>query len=103
MPNILHSIRNRTPFRAQVKSYAQLQPGMEVTGFVKATSKKGCFVTLGSGVDARVLLSNLSDTFVTDPAKAFPPVCARSIPRSALSLRHVVPRVSGLRALWLAA
>lgn len=58
----------------QVKSYSQLQPGVEATGFVKATSKKGCFVTLGAGVDARVLLSNLSDTFVADPAKAFPPV-----------------------------
>lgn len=60
-----------------MKNYGQLQPGMEVTGFVKATSKKGCFVTLGEGVDARVLLSNLSDTFVADPAKAFPP--ARTI------------------------
>jgi hypothetical protein len=38
---------------------------------------QGCFVSLGRGVDARVLLSNLSDTFVPAPAAAFPAVRTR--------------------------
>ena len=33
---------------------------------------KGCFIMLSRKLDAKVLLSNLSDTFVKDPEKEFP-------------------------------
>ena len=42
-------------------------------GYVRAVGAQGVFVTLGRGVDARIRLSNLSDTFVEDPAAAFVP------------------------------
>lgn len=42
-------------------------------GYVKSCSPKGCFVTLGPNIDARILMANLSTTFIDDPAKEFPP------------------------------
>lgn len=42
-------------------------------GFVKSTSKKGCFISLAPQVDAIVLTCNLSKAFVKDPAESFPP------------------------------
>eukprot|EP00899_Mesostigma_viride_P026493 jgi/Mesvir1/7028/Mv09156-RA.1 len=50
-----------------------LKPGGEILGYVKSISTKGCFVSVAPGVDARVMLCNLSDSFVADPVKAFPP------------------------------
>jgi rRNA biogenesis protein RRP5 len=47
--------------------------GSYVQGYVKSTSKAGCFVALSHSVDARCLLKNLSDSFVTDVARSFPP------------------------------
>ncbi len=40
---------------------------------MKAASKYGVFVSLSDEVDARVKMSNLADSFVEDPAQAFPP------------------------------
>jgi ribosomal protein S1 len=40
---------------------------------VKSATSKGCFVTLAPHVDARILVSNLSDTFVQDISEKFPP------------------------------
>jgi hypothetical protein len=95
--------------QAELASVADLSPGELVSGFVRNCSQKasddaccepkhpglcshgvvrsllraqGCFVALGRGVDARVLLSNLSDTFVPAPAAAFPAVrpCSHDCP-----------------------
>lgn len=45
---------------------------MQVIGYVKAASKYGVFVSLSDGIDARVKMSNLADSFVEDAAQAFP-------------------------------
>ncbi|KAF8085254.1 hypothetical protein N665_0674s0019 [Sinapis alba] len=49
-----------------------LSPDMGIEGYVKNTMSKGCFIMLSRTVDAKVLLSNLCDTFVKDPEKQFP-------------------------------
>ncbi|KAL0817225.1 rRNA biogenesis protein RRP5 isoform X1 [Brassica napus] len=49
-----------------------LSPDMAIQGYVKNTMSKGCFIMLSRKLDAKVLLSNLSDTFVKDPEKEFP-------------------------------
>lgn len=41
-------------------------------GYVKNTMSKGCFIMLSRTLEAKVLLSNLCDTFVKDPEKEFP-------------------------------
>lgn len=40
---------------------------------MKSASKKGCFVVLSRSVEGRILIKNLSDTFVADPAESFTP------------------------------
>ncbi|KAG0628431.1 hypothetical protein M758_1G025900 [Ceratodon purpureus] len=54
-------------------SIKDLKKDLEVQGFVKSATSKGCFVTLAPNVDARVLISNLSNSFVKEPAESFPP------------------------------
>ncbi|KAL8150493.1 hypothetical protein V2J09_020301 [Rumex salicifolius] len=49
-----------------------LHPNMVVQGYVKSVTSKGCFIMLSRNVDAKVLLSNLSNGFVKDPQKEFP-------------------------------
>ncbi|CDY47904.1 BnaAnng09360D [Brassica napus] len=49
-----------------------LSPDMGIEGYVKNTMSKGCFIMLSRTLDAKVLLSNLSDTFVKDPENEFP-------------------------------
>ncbi|XP_010489787.1 PREDICTED: rRNA biogenesis protein RRP5-like [Camelina sativa] len=49
-----------------------LSPDMGVQGYVKNTMSKGCFIILSRTVEAKVLLSNLCDSFVKDPEKEFP-------------------------------
>ncbi|XP_072958510.1 rRNA biogenesis protein RRP5 isoform X2 [Typha angustifolia] len=49
-----------------------LHPDMDVQGYVKNVTSKGCFIMLSRTVDARVLLSNLSDSYIEDPEKEFP-------------------------------
>lgn len=41
--------------------------------FVVNTNKSGCFVRLGRNVDGRVILKELSDEFLPNPAASFPP------------------------------
>lgn len=41
-------------------------------GYVKNVTSKGCFIMLSRMVDARILLSNLSDGYVENPEKEFP-------------------------------
>jgi predicted RNA-binding protein with RPS1 domain len=46
---------------------------LQVSGYVRGTSKYGVFVALAPGVDARVKMSNLADSFVEDAAAKFVP------------------------------
>ncbi|KAM0907254.1 hypothetical protein ACQ4PT_016250 [Festuca glaucescens] len=48
-----------------------LCPGTEVKGYVKNVNAKGCFVMLSRMVEARIILSNLSDEYVENPQKDF--------------------------------
>ncbi|CAM9409796.1 unnamed protein product, partial [Hapterophycus canaliculatus] len=42
-------------------------------GYVVDTGKVGCFVRLARGLSGRVLLKHLSDRYVSNPRKEFPP------------------------------
>lgn len=46
--------------------------GKSIRGFVRAISKSGCFVSIGTSTVARILLSNLADDFTAEPEKKFP-------------------------------
>eukprot|EP01126_Amoeba_proteus_P033648 TRINITY_DN3310_c0_g1_i1.p1 TRINITY_DN3310_c0_g1~~TRINITY_DN3310_c0_g1_i1.p1 ORF type:complete len:1748 (-),score=331.88 TRINITY_DN3310_c0_g1_i1:88-5331(-) len=48
-------------------------PGTVVRGYVWYTNHTGCFVKLPNLLRARVMLRCLSDKFITNPAKSFPP------------------------------
>lgn len=63
----------RYPAICAIEKLDDLTVDMNVQGFVKSVTKKGCFVTLSRHVDARILISNLSEDFIDDPASAFPP------------------------------
>lgn len=41
-------------------------------GYVKSVTPKGCFISLSRKLDAKILLSNLSDGFIKSPEKEFP-------------------------------
>ncbi|XP_024014881.1 rRNA biogenesis protein RRP5 isoform X2 [Eutrema salsugineum] len=56
----------------RIERIEDLSPDMGIQGYVKNTMSKGCFIMLSRTLDAKVLLSNLSDTFVKDPEKEFP-------------------------------
>eukprot|EP00268_Persea_americana_P004314 TRINITY_DN1135_c1_g1_i2.p1 TRINITY_DN1135_c1_g1~~TRINITY_DN1135_c1_g1_i2.p1 ORF type:complete len:1393 (+),score=282.83 TRINITY_DN1135_c1_g1_i2:3381-7559(+) len=49
-----------------------LHPNMDIQGYVKDISSKGCFIMLSRKIDAKVLLSNLSDGYVEKPENDFP-------------------------------
>ncbi|XP_040372263.1 rRNA biogenesis protein RRP5 isoform X1 [Rosa chinensis] len=49
-----------------------LKPNMVIQGYVKNVSSKGCFILLSRKLDAKILVSNLSDGYVDDPEKEFP-------------------------------
>ncbi|KAL4578244.1 hypothetical protein LXL04_014364 [Taraxacum kok-saghyz] len=49
-----------------------LHPDMTVEGYVKNVTPKGCFVMLSRKLDAKILISNLSDDFVSKPEQEFP-------------------------------
>ena len=61
------------PEDAEVQDVATLVPGQRIKGYVKATTKKGCFVALSRSIDAMCKLSNLADDFIADPIASFPP------------------------------
>jgi len=46
--------------------------GSVLRGFVANVSSKGCFVRLSREVTGHVLMKDLADDFVDDPAVAFP-------------------------------
>ncbi|XP_022966127.1 rRNA biogenesis protein RRP5 [Cucurbita maxima] len=66
-----HGNHEQTASR-RVEKIQDLCPHMEVQGYVKNVSPKGCFILLSRGLEAKILLSNLSDGYVKDPEKEFP-------------------------------
>ncbi|XP_020532096.1 rRNA biogenesis protein RRP5 [Amborella trichopoda] len=58
--------------KVRVEKIADLHPMMDIEGYVKSITSKGCFVMLSRHLDARILLSNLSDRYIEDPEKEFP-------------------------------
>lgn len=56
----------------RVENLEDLHPNMVVQGYVKNVTPKGCFITLSRKIDAKILLSNLSDGYVENPAHEFP-------------------------------
>ncbi|EPS59007.1 hypothetical protein M569_15804, partial [Genlisea aurea] len=54
------------------KEIKDLQPDMPVKGYVKSISTKGCYIMLSRKIDAKILICNLSDNYVENPAVDFP-------------------------------
>ncbi|CAH9109012.1 unnamed protein product [Cuscuta europaea] len=54
-----------------VQDITDLYPNMTVQGYVKNVTPKGCFIMLSRKVDAKILVSNLSDGFIEAPEKEF--------------------------------
>ncbi|CAL0321523.1 unnamed protein product [Lupinus luteus] len=55
-----------------VEKIEDLHPDIIVKGYVKSVTPKGCFIMLSRKIDAKILLSNLSDEYVDDLEKEFP-------------------------------
>ena len=49
------------------------ESGEVAYAYVIATNKRGCFVRLSRSVEGRVMLKEMSDEFLPNPAAAFPP------------------------------
>ncbi|KAL5545605.1 hypothetical protein UlMin_005292 [Ulmus minor] len=85
-----------------VEKIEDLHPDMVVQGYVKNITSKGCFIFLSRKLDAKILLSNLSDGYVKDPEKEFPIgklVTGRVLSVEPLSKRvEVTLKTSGSRA-----
>ncbi|WCJ34083.1 rRNA biogenesis protein RRP5 [Euphorbia peplus] len=56
----------------RVEKLEDLHPNSVVQGYVKAVTAKGCFILLSRKIDARILISHLSDEFIKNPEKEFP-------------------------------
>ncbi|KAK6244021.1 hypothetical protein QUC31_010430 [Theobroma cacao] len=69
-PSELGSDEDSTSKR--VEKIEDLYPNMAIQGYVKNTIPKGCFILLSRKLDAKILLSNLSDGYIDDPKKEFP-------------------------------
>jgi uncharacterized protein len=54
-------------FREDIKTMADLQPGMTLTGVVTNVTAFGAFVDIGVHQDGLVHVSQLADQFVRDP------------------------------------
>jgi uncharacterized protein len=55
-------------FAANIKTIAQLTPGMKLAGIVTNVTNFGAFVDIGVHQDGLVHISQLSDNFVKNPA-----------------------------------
>ncbi|EFJ05489.1 hypothetical protein SELMODRAFT_431529 [Selaginella moellendorffii] len=77
--NVLKSALNQFIYRGTVRKVLDLKRpgrgkmGLELSGFVKNVTEKGCFVVLAPSLEARIQLKNLSNSFVQNPAEMFPP------------------------------
>jgi len=56
-----------------VRSFADVQEGGIVAGYVKSSTDKGVFVHIAPGVVARIRISELSDKFVKDWTTSYTP------------------------------
>lgn len=56
----------------RLEKIEDLLADMVVQGYVKNISSRGCFITISRKIDAKVLLSNLSDGYVEKPEEEFP-------------------------------
>lgn len=63
----------RHRMEGDVEDDAAPTPGDIVQAYVVETNKKGCFVRLSRKVEGRVMLKELSDGFLQNPADSFPP------------------------------
>ncbi|KAL4538228.1 hypothetical protein Ndes2526B_g03454 [Nannochloris sp. 'desiccata'] len=52
---------------------SELKPGERVSGYVKSSGATGVFICLARGIDARIKLRQLSDEFVENVGKLYPP------------------------------
>ncbi|XP_060194089.1 rRNA biogenesis protein RRP5 isoform X2 [Lycium barbarum] len=68
----LSALNDTVDFAVLMEKIEDLQPNTMVQAYVKNVTPKGCFVMLSRKVDAKVLLSNLSDRYVENPEKEFP-------------------------------
>ncbi|XP_062219315.1 rRNA biogenesis protein RRP5 isoform X2 [Phragmites australis] len=59
-------------YTPRIENIDDLCSGTEIEGYVKNVNSKGCFIMLSRMVDARIILSNLSDQYVENPQKDFP-------------------------------
>ncbi|KAL1204733.1 rRNA biogenesis protein RRP5 [Cardamine amara subsp. amara] len=66
------AFNDKANFCKRFEKIEDLSPDMGVQGYVKNTMSKGCFILLSRTLEAKVLLSNLCDTFVKEPEKEFP-------------------------------
>ncbi|CAL5321310.1 unnamed protein product [Camellia sinensis] len=64
-------LNNTQYFASRVESIEDLHPKMNVQGYVKNITPKGCFIMLSRKLDAKILLSNLSDGYVENLEKEF--------------------------------
>jgi len=58
-------------FKDDVRTVADVQPGMVLEGVITNVTKFGAFVDVGVHQDGLVHISELSDRFIKDPAEAF--------------------------------
>ncbi|KAF2307726.1 hypothetical protein GH714_031243 [Hevea brasiliensis] len=56
----------------RVEKIEDLHPDTVVQGYVKNVTSKGCFIMLSRKIDAKILISNLSDEYIDNPEKEFP-------------------------------
>ncbi|KAL3625500.1 hypothetical protein CASFOL_030954 [Castilleja foliolosa] len=67
-----HASRAMHASTQHVYKITDFHPNMVVQGYVKNITSKGCFIMLSRTIDAKILLSNLSDNYVKNPENEFP-------------------------------
>ncbi|KAL3534003.1 hypothetical protein ACH5RR_007524, partial [Cinchona calisaya] len=63
---------NMNSVSPRVQNIEDLKPDMVVKGYVKNVTPRGCFIMVSRKIDAKILMSNLSEGFVENPEKEFP-------------------------------
>ncbi|XP_052176477.1 rRNA biogenesis protein RRP5 isoform X2 [Diospyros lotus] len=74
----------------RAENVKDLHPNMTVQGYVKNVTPKGCFIMLSRKLDAKILISNLSDGYVENLEREFPigkPVIGKVVSVEPLSKR----------------
>lgn len=89
--NSAEFLNNQDATSKHVDKIEDLQPDMVVQGYVKNVSSKGCFISLSRKLDAKILLSNLSEGYIDDPEKEFP--IGKLLTGRVLSVEHLSKRI----------